>query len=192
MKKDIFMINKIKITDEKNTKDTINDLNNENNDLINILQNKLKISEEKIKEIILNQNKEVFQVKNRLKIEFDKYQKFSLEKLIIEFLPIIDNIERAFNLIQQKNEKKYIEILKNIEHVLSLIKTMFTEFQVSKINDIKIEFDPNIHQAISVRYNNEIESNQILEVMQSGYIIYNSRLLRPAMVVVSTKNIDCS
>ncbi|QFQ32430.1 nucleotide exchange factor GrpE [Buchnera aphidicola (Aphis fabae)] len=186
------MINKIKITDEKNTKDTINDLNNENNDLINILQNKLKISEEKIKEIILNQNKEVFQVKNRLKIEFDKYQKFSLEKLIIEFLPIIDNIERAFNLIQQKNEKKYIEILKNIEHVLSLIKTMFTEFQVSKINDIKIEFDPNIHQAISVRYNNEIESNQILEVMQSGYIIYNSRLLRPAMVVVSTKNIDCS
>ncbi|KAF0707670.1 nucleotide exchange factor GrpE [Buchnera aphidicola (Aphis craccivora)] len=178
------MINKIKPINEKNTVD-------ENIDLINNFKKELEISEEKIKETILNQNKEIFKIQNRLNSEVEKYQQFSIEKLIIEFLPIIDNIERAFNLMQQKKEKVYIKILKNIEYVLSLIKTMLNAFKVSKINDVKVIFDPNIHQAISIRYNNEIESNRVLEVMQSGYT-YHSRLLRPAMVVVSTNKVNYS
>ncbi|WP_187308583.1 nucleotide exchange factor GrpE [Buchnera aphidicola] len=189
------MTNEKKINNEiisdVNTKEVLNDTNNENN-LTNTLENQLKISEEKIKELILQQNQEVLKVTNRLKKEIKKYQKFSLENLIVEFLSITDNIERAFTLIQQKKENIYIEILNNIEKILSLIKNMFIQFQVSKISDIKVVFNPNIHQAISIRCDNTIEPNKILEVMQSGYIMYNTRLLRPAMVVVSKNSMNNS
>lgn len=164
----------------KQTKTT----NDKNNDLID-LKIKLKESEKEIKEIILQQNKDIFKIKNRLNTEIERCKKFSLEKLIVEFLSIIDNIERAFNILEKQKEEKYVEILKNIEYTTSLVKEILTEFKILKINNIKVPFDPNIHQAISVQYNNKILPNHIIEVMQAGYIIDNSRLLRPAMVIVS-------
>ncbi|QIQ41284.1 MAG: nucleotide exchange factor GrpE [Buchnera aphidicola (Aphis urticata)] len=182
---------KNEIIGDLNKEEIINDINNENH-LINTLKNQLKISKEKITEVIVQQNQEALKVTHRLKSEIKKYQKFSLENLIVEFLSIIDNIERAFILIQQKKENIYIEILNNIEKILSLIKNMLIQFNVSKISDIKVAFNPNIHQAISIRCDNTIEPNIILEVMQSGYIMYNSRLLRPAMVVVSNNSMDNS
>ncbi|WP_261979796.1 nucleotide exchange factor GrpE [Buchnera aphidicola] len=174
-------MNEIKIKDATNKKE----IDNKNDNSIVFFKNKLEISKKKIEEMILKQNDEIFKIKNRLNSEVQKHQNFSLEKIITEFLSIIDNIERAVNLIKQKKENKYIEILKNIEHVMFLINNMFTEFNVSKINDIKIPFNPDVHQAISVQYTDKMKSNQVIEVMQSGYIICNSRLLRPAMVVVS-------
>ncbi|WP_343154476.1 nucleotide exchange factor GrpE [Buchnera aphidicola] len=161
---------------------------NENSNLIKYLKNKIEKREEQIKQIILEQNKEIFKVKSRLNNEIEKCQKFSLEKLIIELLPIIDNIERACSLMKNRKDDQYLEILKNMENALSLFKTIFSEFSISTINDIKVEFNPNVHEAISIRYTNEIKSNQILEIMQSGYMMHNSRLLRPAMVIVSQKN----
>ncbi|ALD15206.1 hypothetical protein IX46_01325 [Buchnera aphidicola (Aphis glycines)] len=182
------MINEEKInnqiTSNINEQENIH-ISNEDN-LINTLKNELTTSEEKIKEIISTQNKEIFKIKNRLMSEIERCQKFSLENLIVEFLSIVDNIERASSLIQKEKEITYMEILKDIENILCLIKNVFIQFQVSKIHDIKVTFDPNIHQAISVQYDNKTESNKVLKVMQSGYIMHNIRLLRPAMVVVST------
>lgn len=185
------MINK-KIIHDQDKKAIKKDFNKINSDAIDILKNELKISADKIQEIFLKQNEKILQVQQRLQHEVEKYKKFSLEKLIIEFLPIIDNIERAYDLIQQKKEKKYIDILKNIEYVLSLIKVTLNAFKISKIHDTEAPFDPNIHQAISVRYSNKIQPNKILEVMQSGYIMHNTRLLRPSMVVVSKNEINNS
>ncbi len=185
--KDLFMKNEEKINNR-----TIGDIKkketihlSDKDSLINTLKSELNTSEEKIKEIISQQNKEIFKITNRLMSEIEKCQKFSLENLITEFLSIVDNIERAAVLIKQEKENIYAEILKNIENVLCLIKNIFIQFKVSKICDVEAKFDPNVHQAISIRYDNKIKSNKVLEVMQSGYIMHHTRLLRPAMVVVS-------
>ncbi|CAL4321891.1 Protein GrpE [Buchnera aphidicola (Protaphis terricola)] len=176
--------------DRKFNKEISNDSEiNENIFLIKNLENELETSKIKIKNIILKQNEEIFKIKTRLNKEIEKYEKFSLEKLIFELLPIIDNIERAFELIKQKKEERYKNILKKIEHFFSLIKNIFDVFKISKINEIKVPFNPDLHQAISINYTNLIKSDQIIEIMQSGYLLNNSRLLRPAMVVVS-KNKD--
>ena len=45
-------------------------------------------------------------------------------------------------------------------------------------------FDPNLHQAMSMVENSEVEPNSVIAVMQKGYTL-NGRLLRPAMVMVS-------
>ena len=45
-------------------------------------------------------------------------------------------------------------------------------------------FDPQLHQAMSLVENNDVEPNTVIAVMQKGYTL-NGRLVRPAMVMVS-------
>jgi molecular chaperone GrpE len=53
-------------------------------------------------------------------------------------------------------------------------------------------FDPNLHQAISMVENPDVEPNSVVAVVQKGYSL-NGRLVRPAMVMVAkgkAKSID--
>ena len=45
-------------------------------------------------------------------------------------------------------------------------------------------FYPNLHQAMSMIENPDVEPNTVIAVMQKGYTL-NGRLVRPAMVMVS-------
>ncbi|WP_284442956.1 nucleotide exchange factor GrpE [Buchnera aphidicola] len=173
----------IKINDEKNKNDYLIKKN-----LTQFLEIQLKESEKKIIELEKTTEKEIMLIFNRLNKEVEKSIKFSLEKLIIDFLPIVDSIERALNLIEiSKSKENYIGILHKLKFICNLLEEFFNVFSIKKINDINVLFNPSIHQAMSVHYTNEIESNQIVTVMQPGYILHESRLLRPAMVIVSKK-----
>jgi len=152
---------------------------------INSLEKKIKENEEKIVKLQLSNNEEIINLNKRLYKEIEKSKKFALEKLIIEFLPVIDNIERALNAIKEKKEKYYLEIIEKINFIFSLLQEVLNEFNVSKINQKNILFNPDIHQAMSIHYTNEIQDNYIFNIMQSGYILHKTRLLRPAMVIVS-------
>jgi len=176
-----------KINDEKYNSDNDNVIKK---NLIEFLKIQLKESQEKIIEHEIKNEKEIMTVYNRSNQEIEKSRKFSLEKLIADFLPIFDNIERALNLIKlNKSKEDFIEITKKLEFICDSLKQSLTLFNIKKIDDINVVFNPSIHQAMSVHYTNEMESNQIVTVMQPGYILHESRLLRPAMVIVSKKKI---
>jgi len=182
---------------EKNADQKTNDekYNNDNDsaikkNLIEFLEIQVKESQEKIIEHEIKNEKEIMSVYNRSNKEIEKSRKFSLEKLITDFLPIFDNIERALDLIKlSKSKEEFIEIENKLKFICNLLKQSLTSFNIKKIDDINVSFNPSIHQAMSIHYTNEIESNQIVTVMQPGYILHESRLLRPAMVIVSKKKI---
>ncbi|QCI22701.1 nucleotide exchange factor GrpE [Buchnera aphidicola] len=175
--------NNIKINDEENNNDYLIKKN-----LTQFLEIQLKESEQKIIELENITEKEIMLVFNRLNKEVEKSIKFSLEKLIIDFLPIVDSIERALNLIEiSESKENYIEISNKLKFICNMFEKFFNVFGIKKINDVNVLFNPSIHQAMSVHYTDEIESNQIVNVMQPGYILHESRLLRPAMVIVSKK-----
>lgn len=58
---------------------------------------------------------------------------------------------------------------------------------IEEIDPMGESFDSNLHQAVVEREDNEKETGTIVEVLQTGYTI-KSRLLRPAMVVISKKS----
>lgn len=55
---------------------------------------------------------------------------------------------------------------------------------VSVVDPVGEPFDPNLHQAMSMVENPEVEPNSVVAVVQKGYTL-NGRLVRPAMVMVS-------
>ena len=64
----------------------------------------------------------------------------------------------------------------------------FKKNRIKKIDKKKKKFDPNLHQAMSEIENEDEETGTILLEMQAGYM-FGERLLRPALVGVSRKDI---
>lgn len=178
-KKDEKLINNIEKEKIKNQNDFVT------NEVTRSLEKKSEKYQEEIIKLQLKYQEEITKLNNRLNIEIEKHRKFSLEKIIIDFLLIIDNIERALNIAKEKKEEIFLEIFKKIKFVSFLLENILSEFKISKINEKNVLFNPDIHQAMSISYTDEIQYNHIVNIMQPGYILFDSRLLRPAMVIVS-------
>ncbi|WP_126071606.1 nucleotide exchange factor GrpE [Candidatus Annandia adelgestsuga] len=146
------------------------------------LKKKIMLLTNNFNDLNLRSRAEIENMRRRNEQEIEKIYKFSLEDFVHELLPTIDNLEKSVELAKKK--KIDISILKGIELTLKSFLDTIIKFGVTIIKDLKEEFNPKIHQAISIRESNKIENNKVLEIMQKGYLI-NNRLLRPAMVIVS-------
>ncbi len=117
----------------------------------------------------------------------EKARKFALERFTSDLLPVVDNLERALESAAGDDE-----VIKPIAEGVELTLKSFTDVMAK--NNIEVvdpqgePFDPNLHQAMSMVENKEVEPNTVIAVMQKGYTL-NGRLVRPAMVMVS-KNGD--
>lgn len=108
----------------------------------------------------------------RKQIEAQKMQEKEAVRFatICKILPILDDLDRAFM------SYKELEPLKK-----SLQKTL-SELNLTKIDSaIGVEFDPDLHEAVSAE--GEGEKEVIIETLRPGYY-YGKEILRPAMVKV--------
>ena len=115
--------------------------------------------------------------------DVEKARKFALERFCNELLPVADNLERALQVATGEDE-----ILKPIAEGVELTLRSFLDalkkFHIEQVDPQGEPFDPQLHQAMSMMENAEVEPNTVIAVMQKGYTL-NGRLVRPAMVMVS-------
>ncbi len=119
------------------------------------------------------------------KVQKDKEEliKYSNETLIYEILPIIDSLEMALKHASNEN----LDSLKQgVENTLrELIRTL-EKFGLKSIEAINKSFDPAYHHAMSQVEREDVDDNTIVEELRKGYI-FNEKVLRPSLVVVSKK-----
>jgi molecular chaperone GrpE len=121
--------------------------------------------------------------KKRTFRENDDFRKFANELLLLELLPVVDNLERA---IQSTSGEK-IEVgcvIEGVEMTLKALVKIFEKFSVKIIEAEGKPFDPNFHQAMMQEASDSIPENTVIREFQKGYLLHD-RLLRPSMVVVS-------
>lgn len=121
--------------------------------------------------------------KKRTFRENDDFRKFANELLLLELLPVVDNLERA---IQSTNgEKNEVGcVIEGVEMTLKALLKIFEKFSVKIIEAEGKPFDPNFHQAMMQEASDSIPENTVIREFQKGYLLHD-RLLRPSMVVVS-------
>jgi molecular chaperone GrpE len=122
-------------------------------------------------------------VKRRAEQEVEKARKFALERFCSELLPVVDNLERALEAASG-DEELVKPIAEGVELTLKSLQDAMEKFNIEVVDPEGEPFDPNLHQAMSMMENNEVEPNTVIAVMQKGYTL-NGRLIRPAMVLVS-------
>jgi molecular chaperone GrpE len=116
--------------------------------------------------------------------EFRKYANASLVK---ELLGVVDNLERAIESSNGSNEKG--QLSEGLDLTLKELLKIFKTFHASPIEALGKPFDPCYHQAMMQQETTDQPENIVLDELQKGYMIHD-RLLRPAMVVVSTSPAD--
>jgi len=134
----------------------------------------------------------------RTKAEFMNYQKrmvkenestsqFAVRNLILDFLPELDNFDRALKLADSsKDIDKFVDGFKLIEEQLFKV---LGKYGVESIETVGKPFDPNLHEAVMEEENNEMPHHTIIDEFQRGFLL-KERVIRPSKVKVSKRTIE--
>ena len=131
-----------------------------------------------LEEKILRVQAEIENVRKTSQKEILKARIYASESLAKELLSPIDNLQRALQHSDEDVPKSLLEL------VLKEINQAFSNSNVKEINPIGEKFNPNFHEALSVLKDLKKDPDQVLEVIQKGYLI-EDRVIRPALVIVN-------
>jgi molecular chaperone GrpE len=135
------------------------------------------------RDAVLRAQADAQNVTRRAAQDVEKARKFALERFCSELLPVVDNLERALETTTGDDEIVK-PIAEGVQLTLKSFQDALKKFHIEAVDPVGEPFDPQLHQAMSLVENNDVEPNTVIAVMQKGYTL-NGRLVRPAMVMVS-------
>ncbi|HEY6334070.1 MAG TPA: nucleotide exchange factor GrpE [Blastocatellia bacterium] len=113
----------------------------------------------------------------------DLYQRARGE-ILLEFLPIMDNFDRAL----ASSDKSPIDaesLRMGLELIHRQLSDALIRMGLQPIESLGTHFDPNVHEAITIEHSDEHEENTVVQEFERGYKL-GERLLRPAKVKVAS------
>lgn len=137
-------------------------------------------------ERILRMQAENENASRRAERDIANAHKYALEKFAAELLPIVDSLELCITNAERMGAKAEA-IIEGVELTLKMFRGALEKFGVKVVNPLDQPFDPEFQQAISMQYDPNVSPGTVMSVLQKGYTL-NGRLLRPALVVVASKN----
>lgn len=132
--------------------------------------------------------------KKRIERDRDEHTRSSNKSLILDILPIIDNLEIALYSYEKAGaeidkdaagDKKDTlpEFVKGIELIYSQLLDVLKRNGVVQIEAEGKEFNPHYHECL-MQAESEKESGIIIEQFQKGYLM-NEKVIRPAKVKIA-------
>lgn len=125
----------------------------------------------------------------RAERDIEKAHKFGQEKLVRDLLVVADNLERALEAAGNVSDESAKAVAEGVELTLKSLLDVLKKNNVEVVNPEGEPFNPELHEAMSMVENGEVEPNTVLMVFQKGYLL-NERLVRPARVVVSKAPVE--
>lgn len=117
---------------------------------------------------------------DREKLEFTKYAN---EGLIIQFLNILDDLERSVEAARA-NHQDYAAFLKGMEMVMAHVYDMLKKNGVKPIEAKGKPFDPHSQEILMQEESETATEGTVLEEFQKGYY-YGDHVVRTAKVKVA-------
>jgi molecular chaperone GrpE len=126
----------------------------------------------------------------RAQADFENYRKRAAKEaanagerakigLLRDFLPVLDNLERALESADQE-----AALAEGVRLVHSELVNVLKRNGVEPIEAEGRQFDPTVHEAMSTMAQDGTEPGTVLHVVEKGYRL-NDTVIRPARVVVS-------
>ncbi len=123
--------------------------------------------------------------------EYDNYRKRTQKEkeamyadgivyAVKNFLPIIDNLERAIAAVDEDNAMK-----DGVSMILQQTNEMLKNMGVTQFGEAGEEFDPQRHAAVMHIEDENLPENSIVEVLQKGYVYKEEHIVRHAAVKVA-------
>ena len=145
--------------------------------------------EDKVKELedrLLRSAAEVENIRKRSEKERAEAYKIGISLFVKDFVPVLDNIERALASLKDSDEINYESFVKGISATEKDIISLLEKHGIQQINPINEKFDPLFHEALFEAESDDHEPGFVTQVIEVGYVI-DKRLIRAAKVGVSSK-----
>lgn len=122
--------------------------------------------------------------RKRTRRDIEDAQRKSVEKTLLEVLPVADNLERAVQAAQEGGD--VASVVEGVNMVLRFFEDALGRLGVERVASVGQAFDPSVHEAVQ-----QVESDKspgtVVSEMVAGYRL-NGKLLRAAMVTVARAN----
>ena len=135
---------------------------------------------EELEKLLLRANADLDNALKRTLLEVEKAHKYGTERLLLELLPIIDNLENALSNLSENTTKEDKE---GIELTLKSFESTLDKFGMIPIYPLNEEFNPEKHEAGSMEQDKNKKDGFVGNIFQRGWELH-SRVLRPARVTV--------
>ena len=181
-KVDIEFSDSNKKTDENlsSEENTIED-KSEDGELVSKIE-KLQKEIEELNDKLLRRAAEFENYKRRTENEFQNILKYAGETILVDILPVYDDLGRSLNHVdEEKNKESFAQGVKMVYDKFS--KTL-EDKGVKKIESKGQEFDFNFHEALLQQPTAEFPPNTVIEEVEPGYL-YKDKVIKHAKVVVS-------
>ena len=149
------------------------------------LMAKVKDTERQFEEKKKQMDEEICRTRARLETDFGQRIEEERRKLVLPFLEVLDNLERA---VEASTKGGAVEHLREgVEMTAHLFRKKLSDLGLDAIPVLSQPFDPNLAQAVGmVPVNDASADGMVVEVLQTGYTM-GGQLLRPAQVRVGYK-----
>ena len=132
----------------------------------------------------------------RMKAEFENYRRRSerdrsallragVRDLVIELLPVMDNLERAVVAMEGHDP----QVVAGVEMVRAHLSSLLEGRGVSEIETEALPFDPSVHEAVAQVPSPDHPEGTVVAVVEKGYRL-DDVICRPAKVVVAAPRAD--
>lgn len=111
--------------------------------------------------------------------ERQEVRRYALLEPLREFLPIVDNLERALSAGGPAEDLK-----RGVELILRQMQDLLRRFGVREVPAEGQPFNPAVHEAVARAESDAVTQPTVAELLVRGYMLHD-RLLRPAMVKVA-------
>ena len=152
------------------------------------LEEELEKAKEKVSENydqMLRLQAEIENIRKRTLKDIENASRGSIERVIMELLPVLDSFDLGLDL-ETETIEQYKIFKEGQVATLKLITSLLEKLSIEIIDPAEMKYDPELHEVISLQKDDLAEPGYIIHVVQKGYRL-RDRLLRPARVIVSTE-----
>jgi molecular chaperone GrpE len=127
----------------------------------------------------------------RIAAEFDNYKKRMAreqqalvqragERLVVDLLPVLDDLERAVDAFADHSKEHVAE---GVSLVHRALRTLLEKEGLIEVDPTGEAFDPHRHEAL-LQQPSPAPEGTVIQVLQRGFLL-GERVVRPARVIVS-------
>jgi molecular chaperone GrpE len=108
--------------------------------------------------------------------------RFANERLLKDFLPVLDNLERA--LSQGSGTRDWSSLELGLQMTQKQFEATMARHGARPLTALGQPFDPNLHEAMGTTESSEVAPNTVVSEILRGWMLHD-RLVRPALVSVA-------
>jgi len=124
-------------------------------------------------------------LKKRFDREFEQTKSFCNERIIMQLLDVVDELELAVKNGEISTSPD--SLIEGVEMTLKKLRKVLEQEGVSAIDSPEGKvFDPSIHNAVAVVEQDNVPDGTVLEEIRKGYMM-RGKVIRPTIVKVAVK-----